>query len=172
MKDYQTVILLVYPRLERLIFDIGQMAEAKAYASYNGRETAEKCVEKILEYMHVRDCFAALQGMTEDILAELTREERYLLEYKYFRRRRMLDGEFADIRMPYCERTYYRRQRRLAGRLNSLFLQHGADETWFLRLFSEIPYMMSALENVQRRGVSELTDKRTKKSLRLESPAG
>ena len=82
MKDYQKAMLLVYPKIGRLIADLGQLAEAKAYASYSGREATETCVARILSYLHARDCFAVLKDLVDGVLARLSREERYLLEYK------------------------------------------------------------------------------------------
>ena len=58
MKDYQAAMLLAYPRAEKLIENLGQLAEAKAYGSYSGREATEVCVARILSYLHARDCFA------------------------------------------------------------------------------------------------------------------
>ena len=92
MKDYQAAMLLAYPRAEKLIENLGQLAEAKAYGSYSGREATEVCVARILSYLHARDCFAVLRDKVDEVLSQLTREERYLLEYKYFRRRKVLRG--------------------------------------------------------------------------------
>ncbi len=160
VKDYQKVILFLYPKLARLTEDIGKIVEAKARASYSGKESAEACAQKILDYLYVRDCFAALKEDTDKVMEQLTREEKYLLEYKYFRRKKVLVGEFSDFTVRYCERTYFRRQKRLAGKLNSLFLRAGLSEEWFLHTFSGVPYMMAALESV--RGSTEaLVDKRS-----------
>ena len=165
VKDYQKVILFLYPKLGRLTEDIGKIAEAKARASYNGRETAEACARKILDYLYVRDCFAVLKADADKIMEQLTREEKYLLEYKYFRRRRVLAGEYADFSVQYCERTYFRRQKRLAGKLNNLFLRAGLSEEWFLRTFAGVPYMMAALESVRSRPET-MVDKRARAELR------
>ena len=65
MKDYQKVILLMSPRLERLIREIGQCVEAKARSSYNGRESAEACVEGILRLLYAKDAFLVLREKAE-----------------------------------------------------------------------------------------------------------
>lgn len=171
MKAYQKVLLLVWPKLEKLTENIGQYAQAKAYASFSGRETAEKCVEKILDYLYIRDCFAVLQAKMEEILGKLNREERYLLEYKYFRRKKVLERDFGDIRCDYCERTYYRRQKRLGEKLNHLFLRSGMDEDWFLRTFASVPYMTGLLERVRRSGELSVVDKRTRGELHVSDAA-
>ena len=143
MKDYQKVILLLYPRMGRLIEDIGQIVEAKARASYNGAECAERCVKKLLDYIYVRDELLFLKQQTDEIVESLGREERYLLEYKYFRR-----------------------QQRLAARFNAALVARGLDEAWFLRTFGKVPYIMAALEKV-RGGAGMFLDKRTRGELRV-----
>ena len=77
VKAYQKVLLLVWPKLKKLTENIGQYAQAKAYASFSGKETAEKCVQKILDYMYIRDCFAALQEKMKRALKRLNEEEMY-----------------------------------------------------------------------------------------------
>ena len=66
MKDYQAAMLLAYPRAEKLIENLGQLAEAKAYGSYSGREATEVCVARILSYLHARDCFAVLRDKVDE----------------------------------------------------------------------------------------------------------
>lgn len=171
VKAYQKVLLLVWPKLEKLTQNIGQYAQAKAYASFSGKETAEKCVEKILDYLYIRDCFTVLQAKMEEVLEQLNREEKYLLEYKYFRRKKVLERDFGDISCDYCERTYYRRQKRLGERLNHLFLRSGMDENWFMQTFASVPYMTGLLERVRRSGELSVVDKRTRGELHVSDAA-
>lgn len=167
MKAYQKVLLLVWPKLGRLTENIGQYAQAKAYASFSGRETAERCAQKILDYLYIRDCFAELQSRMKEILDKLSKEEKYLLEYKYFRRKKVLESEYADIRCDFCERTYYRRQKKLGEKLNNLFLRGGMDEAWFIKTFASVPYMAGLLERVRKSGELSVVDKRTRGELHV-----
>lgn len=160
LKEYQAVLLYVYPKLERLEENIGQLVEAKARASYAGKESTEACAKKMIEYLYVKDCFAWVRASLNEVLASLTKEERYLLEYKYFRRKKMLEGEFAGMCCPFAERTYYRRQRKLADKLNGELIRRGMDEAWFMRTFGEVPYMMAALRSVRAYGSRDMADKR------------
>ena len=157
MKAYQKVMLLLYPKLERIAEDIRKIVNALACCCGAG-EGAEKSVERVLDYIYVRGCFLAMKAEMDEVLAQLCREERYLLEYKYFRRRKVLEGEFAGLCCPFAERTYYRRQNALAHKLNGQFMRRGMDEAWFLRTFSDIPFMMNVLRQV-RAGGGELADK-------------
>lgn len=154
------MLLYVYPRLERLEENIGQLVEAKARASYAGKESAEECAKKMIEYIYIKDCFSWIRASLNEILASLSAEERYLLEYKYFRRKKVLEGEFAGMCCAFSERTYYRRQRKLADKLNGELIRRGMDEGWFMRTFSSVPYMMAALRSVRARGANDMADKR------------
>ena len=166
MKEYQAVILLLYPRLKRVAADIAQVVEAQATASFWGRESAEECVERLLAYTRMRQVFLDLAARVEEALSSLTREERYLLEYKYFRRRKVLVQEYGDLSLCCSQRTYYRKQGRLALRVNALFVRAGMTQAWFDRELASIPYVASALERLHT-APSALIDKRARRELNL-----
>lgn len=160
MKDYQKVLLYAYPKLGRMAEDIGQIVQAKARASVMGREPALSCAEKLIGYNFLREQLLFVQGELDGVLAKLTREERFLLEYKYFRRKREL-AAYADLRLSCSERTYFRRQQRLARTVNAEFVRRGLTEEWFFEAFSGVSFFMSALESV-RRAEGGMVDKRTR----------
>lgn len=166
MKAYQKVMLLLYPKLERTAEDIRKIVNALA-CSCGGSEAAEQSVERVIDYMYARNCFLAMKAEMDELIAQLGREERYLLEYKYFRRRKVLVGEFADLSMDCSERTYFRRQNRLADKFNALLLRRGLSEEWFRSTFADVPYIMAALEKVESGGEKSFCDKRRRRSLRI-----
>lgn len=159
MKEYQAAMLLAYPRVGRIAEHLGQLIEAKAAASYRGRERTEECVEQILRYLRAKDCLLACGAAVDEVLEGLTREERFLLEYKYFRRQEKLAAEFGGFGLPCSERQYYRMQRRLERKAGELFMRAGYTEAWFLRLFADLPYMMRLLDSV-RQGKKDMIDLR------------
>lgn len=165
MKDHVKVMLFLYTRTDRLIECLGQIVEAKAIASFSDRRSTEECVEKMIEYTHFRNCLLVLSGEMKEIMSELTKEERYLLEYKYFRRKKMLEGEFKGMELDFSERTYFRRQIRLSAKLNGLFELHGLGERWFEKNLCGIPYIAAALERVREGGKDEFSDKRVRAML-------
>ena len=111
MKDYQKILLYLYPKLGGLIRCAEEIVRAKAVASGTDVRT-EQCIEKIIEYIRFRDELVVLSEKMDKIFATLGTEERYLLEYKYFRRKSRLEGEFAGVCVSCSERTYFRRQAR------------------------------------------------------------
>ena len=162
MKDYQKVVLYVYPRVEKILRDFDGMICALAFTF---GESGGRCAERIAEYIGAKQNFMYLREIVDEITANLSREERYLLEYKYFRRKRMLEGEFCGYALDCNERTYFRRQARLAEKLNALFLQKGLNEQWFNECFGWVRFMQTSRENVRLRGDADWTDKRRVKSL-------
>lgn len=94
MKDYQKAMLYVYPRIGKIIRDIDGMVEAQAFCCF-GTESCEKTAERIAGYICAKSSFVILKDALENILSRLTKDERYMLEYKYFRRRSKLEGEFC-----------------------------------------------------------------------------
>lgn len=119
MKDYQKAMLYVYPRIGKIIRDIDGMVEAQAFCCF-GTESCEKTAERIAGYICAKSSFVILKDALENILSRLTKDERYMLEYKYFRRRSKLEGEFCGYALDCNERTYFRRQARLSEKLERL----------------------------------------------------
>ena len=89
MKEYQAALLYVYPKMARIEEHIGQLVEAKARASYAGKESAEACAEKMINYLCAKDCIAfartALEGRYPAPLLQPATDESFgteFLDYK------------------------------------------------------------------------------------------
>lgn len=164
LKEYQKIILYLYPKLSRLIGCAEEVVRGRALASASDFAT-ERCIEKILGYLRLRDGLLVLRDRAEKAFSFLSDEERFLLEYKYFRRRSKLEGEFAGRRIAFSERTYFRRQSRLAAKLSGVFTVCGLDEDWFMRTFGEFPSICGALERLRSEGEKMFSDKRAEGGL-------
>ena len=171
LKEYQAVILLLYPRLRRVAEDIAQVVEAQAVSSFAGRESAEQCVERLLGYTQTRNVFLRLAERVEEVCSVLSREEKYLLEYKYFRRRKVLEEQYGDLCLHCSPRTYYRKQGRLSDRVNALFVRAGMTQAWFDRELAPLPYIASAVRSLRSRP-GALVDKRARRELNIAEPSG
>lgn len=171
MKDYQKILLFLYPKLERLTRCAGEVIEARAVASGADPGT-ERCIEKILALIGFRNALLFLSDKMDRIFSALSREERYLLEYKYFRRRSMLEGEFGDLSLSCSERTYFRRQARLSCKLGGMFVRCGLDEEWFAEALGGYPYIRGAMERMRDCGERAFADKRAKCALAREGRKG
>ena len=168
MKEYQTVMLFIYPKLERFSNDVKKLVDALACECGCG-EDAEKSVRRVMEYMYVRDLFIVLKSDLDEVFSLLTEEEKFMLEYKYFRRRKVLGGEFAAVQMNCSERTYFRRQNRLENKLNALFLQRGMTQEWFEEKYGNICCVAEALRAVKRGADNGFADRRARRGLRFAS---
>ena len=171
LKEYQAVILLLYPRLRRVAEDIAQVVEAQAVSSFAGRVTAEQCIERLLGYTRARNIFLRLAERVAEVCSALSREEKYLLEYKYFRRRKVLEEQYGDLCLHCSPRTYYRKQGRLSARVNALFVRAGMTQAWFDRELAPLPYIASAVRSLRSRP-GALVDKRARRELNIAEPSG
>lgn len=160
MKDYQKAMLYLYPRLGRYAEDLEQYITAKALASSLGREDTETCVQTMIDCAYARDCCGRLQALLDGVLAQLTEEERQMLEYKYFRRKE--PARAAPLPFSCSQRTYYRRQLRLESKLNACFLRQGMDEGRFERAFGEVPFVRHVYERIRKGREAEFVDKRVR----------
>lgn len=166
MKDYQKVMLFLYPRLDRLADSISEIVTARAVASGMDRSDTEAGIRRLIEYLNLRRGLLFLKNEMDGMLAELSEEERYLLEYKYFRRKKVLEKEFSGTVFPHSERTYFRRQKRLSAKLGGMFIRHGLDEKFF-SAFTDFPWMTAALERLKEEGERAFSDKRAHSTLAL-----
>ena len=74
--------------------------------------------------------------------------------------------------MDCSERTYFRRQNRLADKFNALLLRRGLSEDWFMTTYSGVPYVMAALEKVRAGGEKSFCDKRVRRTVRFSDGSG
>ncbi len=152
--DYIKAILYAYPSLGEIAEAVGASAEHKALLSYRSVRPTEEVAEDILREIASRRAILALNDVVESLLSVCTREERYLLEYKYFRRREVLRGQFADYSLHCSERHYFRKQNRLLKKAAGIFLAKGWTQERFLSetngLFSRV---MAALGEGEERTV-------------------
>lgn len=143
---YVKVLLYSYPKLEALIDAVSVSVTNKAVLSYKSTLKTETLLEKIEEDILLRQALLELNELMKGILATLSEEENYLLEYKYFRRKKVLLGRYANFSLCCSERNYFRKQQALLRKLGALLLKNGwTDEqfrsstgTLFSRLFRAV----------------------------------
>ncbi len=133
--DYAKVILYAYPHLHALAEASAVAAENKALLSFRSRRGALEEAERIAEELAVRSRLLRLEKAVEELLAQCSREELFLLEYRYFRRRRRLDA-FGGYVVPCSERTYFRRQSALLKKAACCFAACGWTEEAYFAAFA------------------------------------
>ena len=147
-ESYAKTILYIYPRLERIAADYGDHIRHRAILSYENR-TAERAAEYLAEEILKKRAIEALKERVDAALKKLNDEERFLLEVRYFGRKKKL-REFleAGTERPGSERSYYRKQERLLKKVISVFSGVGLTEEAFFREYRGFGWMMSACRQI------------------------
>lgn len=147
-ESYVKTILYIYPRLERIAGDYGDHIRHRAILSYENR-TAERAAEYLAEEILKKRAIEALKERVDAALKKLNDEERFLLEVRYFGRKKKL-REFleAGTERPGSERSYYRKQERLLKKVISVFSGVGLTEEAFFREYRGFGWMMSACRQI------------------------
>lgn len=131
--DYVKAILYAYPALGEIGEAVGASADNKALLSYKNPRAAEEVAVEILKEIAARHALEELCALVDRMLEMCSAEERYLLEYKYFRRKRVLEGEFGNFTLGCSERSYFRKQNRLFKKAAEYFFRNGWTQEKFLR---------------------------------------
>ena len=137
--EYAKVVLYAYPYLPALSDAVGVGAVNKAMLSFRSSEDALGTAERIAEELAVKFRLMRLNEAVDAALAGMSEEELFLLEYKYFRRRRVLRERFAACRPDWSERTYYRRQNAVLRKFAAALVAQGWPERAYFSAFSSFP---------------------------------
>lgn len=154
--NYVKVYLYAYPKLGALADAVSDGAEVKALLSFRSQEDALALAERIAGEIA---CAGRLRMLKQDLdgaLAGCSEREKYLLEYKYFRRKSELAGKFRGVVLDCSERSYFRMQNAVLGKVASLLLAKGRNFENFLFEFSDFrPFMrvFKALSEGQERKI-------------------
>ena len=127
---YEKTLLYLYPYIEKMSEAIGRSTEVKAALSYRVEDT-EWVVEELLKQIVWREVLGDVKRELREVLKSFSEEEAFLLEYKFFRRRKKLRDYGAEPPMRLSERTFYRRQKEVLRKFSALLAFRGLNEGWF-----------------------------------------
>ena len=131
--DWAKAILYVYPMMKELAAAARVAAKNKAVLSYRSKRDAMQDLEAVAEEMLLAERLEELKRLVDVLLMRLSHEELVLLEYRYFRRRRVL-AEIGQV-VNCSQRSYFRRQERLLKKVVAFLIKRGIDEAYFLAAF-------------------------------------
>ena len=160
--EYEKLILYSYPHLEAIAEAMEQAARNKALLSVRSSEDTLSLLERISEDALTAQELRALRAETEKILLALNEEELYLLEYKYFRRRRVLRDRFADYELTLSERSYFRRQNELLRKISFHLRTCGVTKENFFARFGHFSPFMRVYRALERGLDVKLAERRKK----------
>lgn len=168
---YVKVYLYAYPRLQALEEGISACVENKALLSFRGGTDALVLMERLAEEIAAAKRLALLRAALGGVLERLCDEERFLLEYKYFRRKEELsksDGVFA-----FSERSYFRKQNALLGKVAAALIRLGYTERDFYAQFGGFAPFMRVLRALKEGKERRLVWKRKRRGVEFQkSSAG
>ena len=144
--DLTKAILYVYPMMKKLAEATRVGAENKAILSYRSRMDALSDAEAVAEEILLSARLDELKEVVDGLLTRLSKEERFLLEYRYFRRKKML-SELQTV-LNCSERNYFRRQEKLLQKMTSLLCAKGITEEYILTAFKNCTCLMKVYKAV------------------------
>ena len=151
LENYVKAVLYVYPRLERLEKDCEEHIRNRAYMSYDYRTTAERLSEELAEEIIRKGLIGELKRKTDAAIGALKKEEKFLLELRYFRRKSRLKqfcGE-TDFKEIGSERNYYRRHAKLLKKVSGALQAQGLTKETFFSDYARFDWLMSVYRFIE-----------------------
>ena len=164
--EYVKAILYVYPMMEALADAARGAAKNKALLSYRSGYDALHDLEAVAEEILLGDRLDGLKTVLDCILAGLSKEERFLLEYRYFRRKRELK-KFGE-ELVCSERSYFRKQNRLLMKIASRLAAKGVTVSYFLKAFANSVCLMKVYGAIGNGKELKVCARREKRTLRFQ----
>lgn len=128
--DCTKTILYVYPSIETLAEAIGESIQNGAVLSYRSRRGALADCERIAGDVLLQKRLLLLKEQVNGFLKTLSADELFLLEYRFFRRKKILQGYSFTLNC--TERSYFRRQEKLLKKAAAYFSALGMTGEKFL----------------------------------------
>ncbi len=152
MKNYTKAVLYAYPILGDLERAYGEHIKNKAVLSYRHVAPCEGLVEYIAEQIGKKDKLTWLEGVLDGVVERLGETERALLQMRYFGKKGKAESEEACKRISaWSESTYFRRQRSLEKRVESMLKSAGLTEQVFDEWFAPMQAFRYVCGYLQRR---------------------
>ena len=156
--DYVRALLYAYPKMEMLAEAVRTGARVRAGLSFRAPRDTLSVMESIAADMQYADRLLVWKEQLERVLRLLGEEELFLLEYKYFRRRRQLQELGSEAVFACSKRSYFRKQNALLIKFSALLEARGCTEQAFFsdfEGFSPVMRILSALRSGRGRQLLE-----------------
>ncbi len=166
MKNYAKVVLYAYPMLQKIGEEYSVHISNRALLSYRSKQSAEELVEYLAREIICKQRLEWLKGFLDGVLDKLDETEKTLLSIRYFspskNRRQAAAQENAEIFekiSAWSDSTYYRRQNKVAEKVETLLQSDGLSEELFERDFAFIDLIRCVVRFVERGGERALRKK-------------
>ena len=149
--EYVRALLYAYPKMKMLADAVREGARVRAVLSFRFPRDTLSRMEGIAADMEYAERLLVWKGELDHILSGCDEDELFLLEYKYFRRRRVLDSMNKDGALSCSERSYFRHQNAVLEKVAGALIRRGCTKEAFysdFEGFSPVMRIVSALEKV------------------------
>ena len=154
--EYVRALLYAYPKMKMLADAVREGARVRAVLSFRFPRDTLSRMEGIAADMEYAERLLVWKGELDHILSGCDEVELFLLEYKYFRRRRVLDSMNKDGALSCSERSYFRHQNAVLEKVAGALIRRGCTKEAFysdFEGFSPVMRIVSALEKGWERKV-------------------
>lgn len=163
---YTKVFLYAYPWMAALGEAMERSAENKAMLSYRAPTAEGAALSVVTEYAMGR-AVTELYGELGEIVSALDEEEKFLLGYKYFHARQARKAR----RLPYSERTYFRKQNALLEKVAGLLGGRGWTDARFVAEFGGFSPFLKILRALRQGRERAVWEKRKKSGTLFQNSA-
>ena len=160
-------LLYAYPHMNGFAEAAQTAAYNKAVLSFSSYATALDAAAAVAEEVF---CSRRLSSLAEELsrmIGALREEERFLLEYKYFRRRARL-REYGDRIENYSQRSYFRKQNALLAKLGARLAEAGWTDERFFEEFGTCSLLSVLFKAVAAGRESAIFSKRAQAGIKFQ----
>lgn len=154
LKGFTKAVLYVYPTIEEINKAYAEHIRNKAELSYKHFGPAEGLIEYVARQVCKRDKLVWLKQTVRETLDELSDVERALVERRYFCNKKGTVCALDEIDA-WSESTYFRRQKKLEGRIEHRLICKGLTEQVFDEWFAPMEIFRCALRYLQKKEESQ-----------------
>lgn len=158
---YEKTLLYVYPHLKKMATIIQKNICNAAIASYFSQEAVEIYVQRLLCCERQSYFLLHIKRELSLILKDFSLRELYVLEQRYFRRKKFL-REYKNNHLfkNFPMRSFYRYQHTVLKKFEKALRLRNMDEQWFKDNFSDIDCVMTVYKKVLLKDTRELIFKK------------
>lgn len=143
--DYVKTLLHAYEHLPKITRRIDEIVLKKALSSMTNYSFCEKQCEKIVNLTVQKALMIETKYFLDRAMSRLTREEKEMLDYKYFRRYHKYNLSAKDFT---C-RNYFRKQQKLIKTIGDNLTWLNKGNEWFEKRCMRIPFIRKVYHAVK-----------------------
>lgn len=155
---YVKTLLCAYPHFNKIIKRMDTFVGKKVLSSMSNFTSCVTQCEEIISLTMQKCIMIEAKYYLEKVIKRLTKEEKDLLDYKYFKLKPQQDFAGVDL----SSRNYYRKQQRLIEDIGKYFDWMGKGNEWFDKSLLKVPFMEKLLFSVQINDDISLKNPRSK----------